>query len=463
MFDAGVDPPCGSRLVLRLGRAARRSDAARSPHDRRARHRAGVELRGQGVRRADGDGNKGGSSTLSTRIDRSRQIRRVCRSEQTESSRSFATPPRSSNRSRSTRRSSTSPGSPAPSVRHARSPRRSGVAYEPRSACRSPSVSPRPNTAPKVASQAGKPDGLLVVPEGGELDFLWPLPVNRLWGVGKKTTEKLGLIGIGTVGDLANVDVERLTGAWAGQPPIISTPWPTIGIPAASTPTAGASRSAPSGRSPPVASPGDDARIIMFELVDQISARMRSKEMMGRTVTDESARQRVPVVQQIGHAAGGDVVLVDDRAGRHPIVPEQRAFINSGACTKLGLSVSNLSSPPTTCSSPSPSSRVGPPRSTPPSTRSRPASAPRRSGGPGDPPPDPTGTEVHRRADDQPADSSQALTSSESSPSLGGFFLASNGVQAQLDRGPRRAHAVDGPDRIETEPFGRRRTPRSAC
>jgi DNA polymerase-4 len=55
----------------------------------------------------------------------------------------------------------------------------------------------------KVASGAAKPDGLLVVPPDGEEAFLHPLPVEALWGVGPKTTEKLNARGIRTVGDLA--------------------------------------------------------------------------------------------------------------------------------------------------------------------------------------------------------------------------------------------------------------------
>src|SRR4051794_31623872 len=55
----------------------------------------------------------------------------------------------------------------------------------------------------KVASNAAKPDGLLVVPPAGEEEFLHPLPVEALWGVGPKTTEKLHARGIRTVGELA--------------------------------------------------------------------------------------------------------------------------------------------------------------------------------------------------------------------------------------------------------------------
>jgi DNA polymerase IV len=55
----------------------------------------------------------------------------------------------------------------------------------------------------KVASGVAKPDGLLVVPPHRELAFLHPLPVERLWGVGTVTAEKLRRVGITTVGDVA--------------------------------------------------------------------------------------------------------------------------------------------------------------------------------------------------------------------------------------------------------------------
>ncbi|MEA2303668.1 MAG: polymerase [Solirubrobacteraceae bacterium] len=55
----------------------------------------------------------------------------------------------------------------------------------------------------KVASNAAKPDGLLVIPAGQEPAFLRPLPVQRLWGVGPATTRRLREQGIITVGQLA--------------------------------------------------------------------------------------------------------------------------------------------------------------------------------------------------------------------------------------------------------------------
>jgi DNA polymerase IV len=57
----------------------------------------------------------------------------------------------------------------------------------------------------KVASGVAKPDGLLLVPPDRELGFLHPLPVERLWGVGRVTAAKLGRRGIGTVGDVAEL------------------------------------------------------------------------------------------------------------------------------------------------------------------------------------------------------------------------------------------------------------------
>jgi DNA polymerase-4 len=64
----------------------------------------------------------------------------------------------------------------------------------------------------KVASGVAKPDGLFVVPPGGESAFLRPLPVEKLWGVGASTAGKLHTYGITTVGEVADLVEELLVG-----------------------------------------------------------------------------------------------------------------------------------------------------------------------------------------------------------------------------------------------------------
>ncbi|HEV2811722.1 MAG TPA: DNA polymerase IV [Solirubrobacteraceae bacterium] len=62
----------------------------------------------------------------------------------------------------------------------------------------------------KIASRSAKPDGLFVVPPDGELAFLHPLPVERIWGIGPATTRKLHAIGLTTVGQAAELTEEQL-------------------------------------------------------------------------------------------------------------------------------------------------------------------------------------------------------------------------------------------------------------
>jgi nucleotidyltransferase/DNA polymerase involved in DNA repair len=57
----------------------------------------------------------------------------------------------------------------------------------------------------KLASTRCKPDGLLVVPVDGAVDFLHALPVAALWGVGERTEEALKRLGLRTVADIARI------------------------------------------------------------------------------------------------------------------------------------------------------------------------------------------------------------------------------------------------------------------
>jgi DNA polymerase-4 len=62
----------------------------------------------------------------------------------------------------------------------------------------------------KIATEVGKPDGLVAVPPAGAAAFLAPLPVEMLWGVGPKTQQELTAIGIRTIGELAGAAPGRL-------------------------------------------------------------------------------------------------------------------------------------------------------------------------------------------------------------------------------------------------------------
>jgi DNA polymerase-4 len=74
--------------------------------------------------------------------------------------------------------------------------------------------------AAKIASDLGKPDGLVVVPTGGVAEFLRPLPIERMWGVGPKTSPRMRALGYETIGDLARAGeaaLERVMGSWGAH------------------------------------------------------------------------------------------------------------------------------------------------------------------------------------------------------------------------------------------------------
>ena len=72
----------------------------------------------------------------------------------------------------------------------------------------------------KIASRSAKPDGLFVVPVERELEFLHPLPVERIWGVGPATAGRLNANGLRTVGqaaELSEADLMAILGKAAGR------------------------------------------------------------------------------------------------------------------------------------------------------------------------------------------------------------------------------------------------------
>jgi DNA polymerase-4 len=136
----------------------------------------------------------------------------------------------------------------------------------------------------KVASGVAKPDGLLVVPPDGELAFLRPLPVERLWGVGAVTADKLRVRGITTVGEVAHLAegalvsiLGRALGAHIHALAHNQDPRPVqVGRRRRSI---GSQRAL--GRSP--RSP-DAVDAVVVGLVDRVTRRMRASGRVGRTV-----------------------------------------------------------------------------------------------------------------------------------------------------------------------------------
>ncbi|HEU4449482.1 MAG TPA: DNA polymerase IV [Gaiellaceae bacterium] len=136
----------------------------------------------------------------------------------------------------------------------------------------------------KVASGVAKPDGLLEVSPDAELAFLHPLPVERLWGVGPATAEKLRGRGIRTVGEVARLAEEalvsvlgRASGRHLHALAHNRDPRPVrVGRRRGSI---GAQRAL--GRSPRSAAAVD---AVVVGLVDRITRRMRVARRIGRTV-----------------------------------------------------------------------------------------------------------------------------------------------------------------------------------
>ena len=138
----------------------------------------------------------------------------------------------------------------------------------------------------KVASGVAKPDGLLVVPPDRELEFLHPLPVERLWGVGLVTARKLHERGIRTVGDVARLDeivlismLGRASGRHLHSLAHNRDPRPVqVGRRRGSIGSQHALARSRRSRSPDVV----DAALVA--LVDRVTRRMRSAKRIGRTV-----------------------------------------------------------------------------------------------------------------------------------------------------------------------------------
>jgi DNA polymerase IV len=136
----------------------------------------------------------------------------------------------------------------------------------------------------KVASAVAKPDGLLVVPTDGELAFLHPLPVERLWGVGPVTARKLRERGITTVRQVALLPepvLVSMLGRASGRHlhALAHNLDPRPVRPRRRRRSIGAQRAR--GRSPRSL---DAVDADLVALVDRVTRRLRAAERVGRTV-----------------------------------------------------------------------------------------------------------------------------------------------------------------------------------
>lgn len=137
----------------------------------------------------------------------------------------------------------------------------------------------------KVASQVAKPDGLVVVEPADEHEFLDPLPVSLIWGVGPVAQRKLAELGVHTIGQLAGTPsaaVEQLIGRAVGS----RLSALAVNEDPRRVATSGRARSVGAqsavGRQP--ASP-KLVREVLAHLAERVASRLRAKHRAGRTVT----------------------------------------------------------------------------------------------------------------------------------------------------------------------------------
>jgi DNA polymerase-4 len=194
----------------------------------------------------------------------------------------------------------------------------------------------------KVASGVAKPDGLLAVEPDRELEFLHPLPVERLWGVGRVTARRLHAAGLTTVGQVAELPEHALVtmlGRAAGRQlhALSHNRDPRRVERRRRRRSIGAQR-ALGWRETPLA----EVDVSLVALVERVTQRMRAAGRLGRTVVlrlrfDDSSRatrsQTLPYA-----TANTQTILTAARellAAAIPIIERQ-------GITLVGISVMNL-------------------------------------------------------------------------------------------------------------------------
>jgi DNA polymerase-4 len=194
----------------------------------------------------------------------------------------------------------------------------------------------------KVASGVAKPDGLLVVPPDGELAFLHPLAVERLWGVGKVTAATLHEYGIATVGEVAALPESILVsvlGRALGRQlhSLAHNRDPRRVQVGRRRGSIGSQRALGRGPHTP-----ESVDAVGVALVDRVTRRMRGAHRVGRTVVlrlrfaDYSRATRSHTLAQ--PTAGTEEVLAAVRA----LLAKAAPLIAERGLTLVGIAVGNL-------------------------------------------------------------------------------------------------------------------------
>jgi DNA polymerase IV len=199
----------------------------------------------------------------------------------------------------------------------------------------------------KIASQAAKPDGLVVVDPGTELDFLHDLPVELMWGVGPVSKARLADIGVCTIGQLARTPGQSLTQllgpaageklaalAWNRDPREIRTH----------------RRAASAGAQSALGSKPAEERVFrptLRHLADRICSRLRARSRPGRTVTVRvrfAALRSVSRSVTLGAPISTAAILAEIAEGLVRTVLAQHP--DEKTISLLAISVSNLEEHP---------------------------------------------------------------------------------------------------------------------
>jgi DNA polymerase IV len=194
----------------------------------------------------------------------------------------------------------------------------------------------------KVASALAKPDGLLIVPLDRELDFLHPLPVERVWGVGRLTATKLHACGIQTVGELAQVEEPVLAvllgrGAARYLHALANNVDPRAVRPRRRRRSIGSQRAL--GRRPRAP---EELDADLVALVDRVTRRLRASRRVGRTVVlrlrfaDFSRATRSHTLRH--STAQTQVVLATARK----LLSAAQPSIDLRGLTLIGIAITNL-------------------------------------------------------------------------------------------------------------------------